>query len=45
MLYNSRLPSGYGAYSPTDEALLITCMSAKGLRVVSKSEFCADFKK
>ena len=34
-----------GPSSPRDEALLITCLSAKGLRVVSKSEFCADFKK
>ena len=32
-------------YSPRDEPLLIMCLSAKGLRVVSKSEFCADFKK
>ena len=31
--------------SPRDEPLLIMCLSAKGLRVVSKSEFCADFKK
>ena len=31
--------------SPRDETLLITCLSAKGLRVVSNSEFCADFKK
>ena len=31
--------------SPRDEALLIMCLSAKGLRVFSKSEFCADFKK
>ena len=31
--------------SPRDEPLLIMCLGAKGLRVVSKSEFCADFKK
>ena len=44
--YNKNISGVYvGLYSPRDEPLLIMCLGAKGLRVVSKSGFCADFKK